>query len=73
VQRCDSRSGEMKLGPNQQRSQPHSPLAAIHLNHRELSLCRTETLLRFRPGMTAFDQVAALNCYPDETRFLLPG
>jgi Zn-dependent protease with chaperone function len=25
----------------------------------------------FRPGMTAFDQVAALNCYPDETRFLL--
>jgi len=21
--------------------------------------------------MTAFDQVAALNCYPDETRFLL--
>jgi Zn-dependent protease with chaperone function len=25
----------------------------------------------FRPGMTAFDQVAALNCYPTETRFLL--
>jgi Zn-dependent protease with chaperone function len=25
----------------------------------------------FRPGMTAFDQVAALNCYPNETRFLL--
>jgi Zn-dependent protease with chaperone function/tetratricopeptide (TPR) repeat protein len=25
----------------------------------------------FRPGMTAFDQLAALNCYPWETRFLL--
>ena len=25
----------------------------------------------FRPGVTAFDQVAALNCFPTETRFLL--
>jgi len=25
----------------------------------------------FHPGMTAYDQVAALNCYPSETRFLL--
>jgi Zn-dependent protease with chaperone function len=25
----------------------------------------------FRPGMTAFDEVAALNCFPVETRFLL--
>jgi Zn-dependent protease with chaperone function len=36
-----------------------------------LKPCRGFLIPAFHQGMTAFDQVAALNCYPTETRFLL--
>jgi Zn-dependent protease with chaperone function len=45
---------------------PERPLYLLCLKARKNFL-----IPAFRPGMTAFDQVAALNCYPAETRFLL--
>jgi len=45
---------------------PDQPLYLLALKPR-----RGFLIPAFRPGMTAFDQVAALNCYPTETRFLL--
>lgn len=45
---------------------PDPPLFLLALKPR-----RGFLIPAFRPGMTAFDQVAALNCFPTETRFLL--
>ena len=45
---------------------PDQPLYLLALKPR-----RGFLIPAFRPGMTAFDQVAALNCFPTETRFLL--
>jgi Zn-dependent protease with chaperone function len=45
---------------------PERPLYLLCLKARKNFL-----IPAFRPGMTAFDQVAALNCFPEETRFLL--
>lgn len=45
---------------------PDRPLYMLCLKPRKKFL-----IPAFRPGMTAFDQVAALNCFPAETRFLL--
>ncbi len=45
---------------------PDRPLYLLALKPRRKFL-----IPAFRAGMTAFDQVAALNCYPVETRFLL--
>ena len=44
---------------------PDRPLYILALKPRPKFL-----IPAFRPGMTAFDQIAALNCYPDETCFL---
>lgn len=45
---------------------PNRPLYILALRPRPKFL-----IPAFRPGMTAFDQVAALNCYPGETCLLL--
>jgi len=45
---------------------PDLPLYLLALKPR-----RGFLIPAFQPGMTAFDEVAALNCYPAETRFLL--
>jgi hypothetical protein len=45
---------------------PDRPLYILALRPRPKFL-----IPAFRPGMTAFDQVAALNCYPGETCLLL--
>ena len=45
---------------------PEQPLYLLALKPR-----RGFLIPAFRRGMTAFDQVAQLNCYPTETRFLL--
>jgi len=45
---------------------PDQPLYLLALKPR-----RGFMIPAFHPGMTAYDQVAALNCYPSETRFLL--
>lgn len=45
---------------------PDQPLYLLALKPR-----RGFLIPAFHQGMTAFDQVAALNCYPSETRFLL--
>ncbi len=45
---------------------PERPLYLLCVKARKKFL-----IPAFRPGMTAFDQVAALNCFPTETRFLL--